>query len=85
VWHKPNAMPESVRDRLNCRYELIFLLVRSRRYWFDLDPIRLPHASGPARGLHHEDLLTRQRRRPEKGRPYAGQAPQDRLASCEKL
>jgi DNA modification methylase len=47
VWHKPNAMPESVRDRLNCRYELIFLLAKSRRYWFDLDPIRTPHATGP--------------------------------------
>jgi DNA modification methylase len=45
VWHKPNAMPESVRDRLNCRYELIFLLVKSRYYWFDLDPIRMPHAT----------------------------------------
>jgi DNA modification methylase len=49
VWNKPNAMPESVRDRLNCRYELIFLLVRSRRYWFDLEPIRVPHAGAPAR------------------------------------
>jgi site-specific DNA-methyltransferase (cytosine-N4-specific) len=45
VWHKPNAMPESVRDRLNCRYELLFLLVKSRHYWFDLDPIRVPHAT----------------------------------------
>src|SRR5580658_2043117 len=45
VWHKPNAMPESVRDRLNCRYEMIFLLVKSRHYWFDLDPIRVPHAT----------------------------------------
>ena len=45
VWHKPNAMPESVRDRLNCRYELVFLLVKSRHYWFDLDPIRMPHAT----------------------------------------
>ncbi|MBC6451339.1 site-specific DNA-methyltransferase [Actinokineospora sp. HBU206404] len=44
VWHKPNAMPESVRDRLSCRYEMLFLLVRSRRYWFDLDPIREPVA-----------------------------------------
>src|SRR5207302_383749 len=44
VWHKPNAMPESVRDRLNCRYELIFLFVKSGHYWFDLDPIRVPHA-----------------------------------------
>jgi DNA modification methylase len=49
VWHKPNAMPESVRDRLNCRYELIFLLVRSRHYWFDLDPIRVPHTTARPR------------------------------------
>jgi DNA modification methylase len=50
VWHKPNAMPESVRDRMNCRYELLFLLVKSRHYWFDLDPIRIPHGStGPQR------------------------------------
>ncbi len=48
VWHKPNAMPESVRDRMNCRYELLFLLVKSRYYWFDLDPIRIPHATAPA-------------------------------------
>jgi DNA modification methylase len=47
VWHKPNAMPESVRDRMNCRYELLFLLVKSRYYWFDLDPIRIPHATAP--------------------------------------
>jgi DNA modification methylase len=40
VWHKPNAMPESVRDRLSTRYELIFLLVRQERYWFDLDAVR---------------------------------------------
>jgi site-specific DNA-methyltransferase (cytosine-N4-specific) len=45
VWHKPNAMPESVRDRLNCRHELIFLLVKQPAYWFDLDPIRIPHTT----------------------------------------
>jgi len=43
VWHKPNAMPESVRDRLSCRHEMVFLLARSPAYWFDLDPIREPH------------------------------------------
>ncbi len=42
VWHKPNTMPESVRDRLSCRHELIFLLVKQARYWFDLDAIREP-------------------------------------------
>jgi hypothetical protein len=40
IWHKPNAMPESVTDRLSTRYEHLFLFSKSRRYWFDLDPIR---------------------------------------------
>ncbi|EKT83027.1 DNA methyltransferase [Rhodococcus phage Mbo4] len=42
VWSKPNAMPESVTDRLSCRHEHVFLLTKSQRYWFDLDPIRDP-------------------------------------------
>ncbi|WP_182884172.1 DNA-methyltransferase [Microbispora sp. H10885] len=40
VWSKPNAMPQSAVDRLSTRYELIFLLVKQRFYWFDLDAIR---------------------------------------------
>ena len=49
IWHKPNAMPESVRDRLNCRHELLFLLAKSPAYWFDLDPIRVPHKTDTRR------------------------------------
>jgi len=37
-------MPESVRDRLSTTYELLFLLTKSRSYYFDLDPIRIPLA-----------------------------------------
>ena len=44
VWHKPNAMPESVRGRVSNRYEMLFLLVKQQRYYFDLDPIREPLA-----------------------------------------
>lgn len=40
IWHKPNAMPESVTDRLSGRHEHLFLLTKRARYWFDLDPIR---------------------------------------------
>jgi site-specific DNA-methyltransferase (cytosine-N4-specific) len=40
IWNKPNAMPESVTDRLSGRYEHVFLFAKSRRYWFDLDAIR---------------------------------------------
>lgn len=43
IWHKSNAMPESVTDRLSGRYELLFLFSKSRKYWFDLDPIRMEH------------------------------------------
>jgi DNA modification methylase len=45
VWAKPNAMPASVRDRLNTTWEPMFLLVRSSRPFFDLDSIREPHRS----------------------------------------
>ncbi len=51
VWDKPNPMPESVTDRLSTTYELVFLLVKSRRYRFDLDAVREPLSpdSGSAR------------------------------------
>lgn len=51
VWHKPNAMPESVTDRLASDYEHVFMLTKSRRYWFDLDAIREPHAESTAASL----------------------------------
>lgn len=47
IWSKPNAMPESVTDRLSSKHEHLFLLAKSRRYWFDVDPIR---ESGVDRG-----------------------------------
>lgn len=45
VWAKTNAIPSSVRDRLACGYEVIYLLARNPRYYFDLDAIRQPHIS----------------------------------------
>jgi site-specific DNA-methyltransferase (cytosine-N4-specific) len=44
IWAKPNGMPNSVTDRLATKHEHLFLLTKSPRYWFDLDPIRQPHA-----------------------------------------
>lgn len=41
IWNKPNAMPESVTDRLSTRYEHVFLFSKSRTYWFALDQIRV--------------------------------------------
>lgn len=42
VWHKPNAMPLSMKDRVTPKYEMFFHLVKQPRYYFDLDAIRTP-------------------------------------------
>lgn len=46
IWHKPNPMPESVRDRCTKAHEYIFLLTKSRNYYFDADAIREPAVTG---------------------------------------
>jgi len=40
IWHKTNAMPESVNDRCTKAHEYIFLLSKSRHYHFDWSAIR---------------------------------------------
>jgi len=40
IWHKPNPMPESVRDRCTKSHEYIFMLSKSPRYYFDSEAIR---------------------------------------------
>lgn len=40
IWHKPNPMPESVRDRPTKSHEYLFLLTKGPRYFYDADAIR---------------------------------------------
>ncbi|NLZ53396.1 MAG: site-specific DNA-methyltransferase, partial [Thermoanaerobacteraceae bacterium] len=40
IWHKPNAMPESVKDRCTKAHEYIFLLSKNRKYYFDNEAIK---------------------------------------------
>jgi DNA modification methylase len=40
IWHKPTAMPESVRDRPTRSHEYLFLLTKSKLYHYDADAIR---------------------------------------------
>jgi DNA modification methylase len=39
VWEKPNMMPESADDRPTQTYEMVFLLSKSARYFYDGDAI----------------------------------------------
>ncbi len=50
IWHKPNPMPESVRDRCTKAHEYIFLFSKSPRYYFDADAIKEPAAGGNSKG-----------------------------------
>jgi DNA modification methylase len=40
IWHKPNPMPESVRDRCTKSHEYIFLLSKNPKYYYDNEAIK---------------------------------------------
>ena len=42
IWHKPNPMPESVRDRCTKSHEYIFLLSKNKNYYYDNEAIKEP-------------------------------------------
>ena len=42
IWHKPNPMPESVKDRPTSAHEKIYLFAKNKKYYYDADAIRVP-------------------------------------------
>lgn len=42
IWCKPNGLPESVKDRFTKKHEHIFFMVKQRKYFFDLDAVKVP-------------------------------------------
>jgi site-specific DNA-methyltransferase (adenine-specific) len=45
IWHKPNAMPSSVKRRPTTDHEYVFLFSKSDGYHYDADAIREPHVT----------------------------------------
>ena len=56
IWHKPNPMPESVRDRPTSCHEKIWLITKSKKYYYDADAIREPLASSSLTRLNQLNL-----------------------------
>ena len=54
IWHKPNPMPESVRDRCTKAHEYIFLLSKGPKYYFDHEAIREDAVRGAAGSTFHK-------------------------------
>ena len=45
IWHKPNAMPHSVKTRPTVDHEYVFMFSKSNEYYYDADAIREPHVT----------------------------------------
>ena len=45
IWHKPNAMPSSVKTRPTVDHEYVFFFTKSKDYYYDADAIREPHVT----------------------------------------
>ena len=65
IWHKPNPMPESVTDRPTKSHEYIFLLSKSKRYFYDADAI----------WVAHQPVSLARAKRERNGAKYAGSDP----------
>jgi len=58
VWQKLNNMPTSVKDRFNNSYEHVFFFTKNRKYYFDMDNIRIPHISKPLPKREDKTIVT---------------------------
>lgn len=54
IWHKPNPMPESIKDRCTKAHEYMFLLSKGPRYYFDQDAIREPATASTVSRLNQD-------------------------------
>lgn len=55
IWHKPNPMPESVKDRCTKAHEYIFLLSKSAKYYFDSEAIKEPYSESYTKDPRHKN------------------------------
>ncbi|KKL76259.1 hypothetical protein LCGC14_2046680 [marine sediment metagenome] len=70
IWHKPNVMPESVQDRPTKAHEYLFLLSKSKKYYYDADAIREPTI-----GTNHHDLTDPSYQAPGQTRQTGSRGP----------
>ena len=71
IWNKPNPMPESVKDRCTKSHEYIFLLSKSKQYFYDNEAIKEPVK---------QDWGTRDRTNGKYHNPGSGLAPHSGLS-----
>ena len=78
IWNKPNAMPESVKDRPARAHEYLFMLTKSERYYYDWEAAREPADNG---GLRNRRSVWNINTRPFPGAHFAT-FPPDLIRPC---
>ena len=78
VWHKPNAMPESVKDRPARSHEYLFMLTKSERYFYDWQAVREVADGG---GMRNRRSVWNVNTRPFAGAHFAT-FPPDLIRPC---
>ena len=76
IWHKPNPMPESVRDRCTKAHEYIFLMSKSEKYFFDSEAMKelgvIPAGTKAAKGSAERQAQNGVNARPPEYKVYDG-------------
>ena len=67
IWHKPNPMPESVKDRPTKAHEQIFLLSKSPKYYYDYEAIKEPFSTDPKENYPNRARITGRGAQPSSG------------------
>lgn len=75
IWWKPNAMPQSVKDRPTSSYEHVFLFAKSYKYYYDYEAVKEPVADG---------TIERMKRGMSNGHKYSNGAPGQTAQSINK-
>lgn len=84
IWHKPNPMPESVKDRCTKAHEYVFLLSKSPKYLFNADAIAEPIAESSKKRYQHA-VDTNEQFDPSKHKHTEGvQSPMELLTRAAK-
>jgi DNA modification methylase len=70
IWHKPNPMPESVKDRPTKAHEYVFLLAKSQKYYYDNEAIEEKSMSDFSGGCVGGKKYTEVGYNPQSGNEY---------------
>ena len=82
IWHKPNPMPESVRDRPTSCHEKIWLITKNKKYFYDTEAIKEPCVTNDDTMKNKRNVWT-VNTKPFKGAHFAT-FPKDLIEPCIK-